>query len=60
MGLKQLLLFGGLGVEGGVLVVALDKDLAGLFGHAASVVLGDRVECPGDVVVPQQVLHQIL
>ena len=54
------MLFGGLGVEGGVLVVALDKDLAGLFGHAASVVLGDRVECPGDVVVPQQVLHQIL
>ena len=41
-------------------MVALDKDLAGLFGHAASVVLGDRVECPGDVVVSQQVLHQIL
>ena len=41
-------------------MVALDKDLAGLFGYAAAVVLGHRVERPGDVVIPQQVLHQIL
>ena len=59
-GSKQLLLAGGLRVEGGVLMMAADKDLPGLFRHGAAVVPGDRAEGTGNVVVAEQMLDKIL
>ncbi len=57
---QQLLLLGGLGAEGGVLMVAAYENLAGLFGHAAAVVLGDRIESTRYIVVAKQMLDQML
>ena len=41
-------------------MVAAYENLAGLFGHAAAVVLGDRIESARYIVVAKQMLNQML